>query len=72
MKYREGWFDMNASISNIIIEDGVALNNFCSDGGHSCSTGIADNIFGFNVQTGVKLFQLMGKNTSHYLVAFFL
>ncbi|MEE2986506.1 MAG: hypothetical protein VX667_01805, partial [Nitrospinota bacterium] len=72
MKYREGWFDMNASIANIIIEDGVALNNFCSDSAHTCSAEIADNIFGFNAQAGVHLFQLMGKNTSHDLVAFFL
>lgn len=73
MKYRWSWFDMNASIANIDIDNAVALNNFCAGaarGGGSCRDDIPENIFGYMVQVGVHLPQLMGWKTSHDFVPF--
>ncbi|QPJ66332.1 MAG: hypothetical protein G3M78_13385 [Candidatus Nitrohelix vancouverensis] len=71
VRYRKQWFEMNSSIANIDIDDAAALNTFC--GAHSgCTTDIAENIFGWNIQAGVHLFQLLGKNTTQDLVPFVL
>ena len=70
IRYRKGWFDMNASIVNTRVEDAAALNTFCDSGsGNQCDTGIAKNNFGFNVQAGAHLPQLMGWKTSYDVVA---
>ena len=73
MKYRRGWFDMNASIANIDIDDSDALNTFCAGaarGGGSCRDDIPENIFGYMVQAGVHVPQLLGWKTSHDLIPF--
>lgn len=71
MKYRQNWFDMNASFANISVGDAQALNTFCAS--HSgCNAEIAENMMGLNVQVGAHLPQLMGINTSHDLVSFFM
>ncbi|MCH8157299.1 MAG: hypothetical protein IID18_06050, partial [Nitrospinae bacterium] len=67
IQFRKSWFDMNASIANIDIGDATALNTYCASQ-PGCTNDIADNIFGWNVQAGVHLFQLLGKRTSHDLV----
>ncbi|MBT6718860.1 MAG: hypothetical protein HOB18_14660 [Nitrospina sp.] len=73
IKYRRAWFDMNASIINISVDDAMFMNNFCrSAAGAGCSDGIASNNFGFNVQAGVHLPQLMGWRTSHDIVPHFM
>jgi hypothetical protein len=73
MKYRKNWFDMNASIVNIDIDDASALNTFCAvQTADTCSTVIPDNIFGWNVQAGIHLPQLLGVNTSQDLVTWFM
>lgn len=76
VKYRWKWFDMNASVANIDIDDANALNAFCTAQNTitagTCTPDIGDNIFGWNVQAGVHLPQLLGMNTSHDLVPWFM
>ena len=69
-KYRRNWFDMNASIVNIFIDDAKEMNAYCATNG--CTSQIADNVFGYNVQVGVHLLQLMQVSTTHDLVPFVL
>jgi len=75
MKYRKNWFDMNASIVNIDVNDAAALNAYCATQNAitagTCSTDTGDNIFGWNVQAGVHLPQLLGLNTSQDLISWF-
>ena len=64
---------MNASIANIDIDDSDALNTFCAGaarGGGSCRNDIPENIFGYMVQAGVHVPQLLGWKTSHDLIPF--
>ena len=74
IKYRWKWFDMNASIVNTEIDDAQAMNTFCAPGGATddCVGGIASNIFGYNIQAGVHLPQLMGWKTSQDIVPHFM
>ena len=74
IQYRREWFDMNASIVNTHVEDAREMNKFCASApsANSCSGGIAENNFGFNVQAGVHLPQLMGWKTSHDIVPHFM
>jgi len=72
MKYRLNWFEMNASIANISIDEAAALNAFCASAAGDCTADIGDNIFGWNVQAGVHVPQLLGMNTSHDLVTWFM
>lgn len=72
MKYRLQWFEMNASIANIDIDDADAINAFCNSGAGSCDGNIGDNIFGWNVQAGVHVPQLLGMPTSHDVVVWFM
>jgi hypothetical protein len=53
IKYRWRCFDMNASSINIGVNDSAVMNTFyASYSGAGCSTGIAYNNFGYNVQVG--------------------
>jgi hypothetical protein len=65
---------MNASIVNTEIDDAQAMNTFCGAGGAAddCAGGIASNNFGFNIQAGVHLPQLLGWKTSHDIVPHFM
>ena len=74
IQYRWNWFDMNASIVNTEIDDAQAMNTFCGAGGAAddCAGGIASNNFGFNIQAGVHLPQLLGWKTSHDIVPHFM
>ena len=74
IKYRWNWFDMNASIVNIDIDDSAALNTFCNTAGNGndCAGGIAENNFGYNVQAGIHLPQLIGWKTAHDIVPHFM
>ena len=67
LKYRYRWFDMNASIAHISISDAAALNNFAIAQGTN-SGNIASGIFGWNIQAGVHLPQLLGWSTTHDLI----
>jgi len=70
VRYRLKWFEMNSTVVNIDISDAAALNDFNANNG---STEIvADNIFGWNVQAGVHLPQLLGMSTTQDLIPFFL
>jgi len=79
IKYRWKWFDMNASIVNTAVDDAAALNNFCDNGnsGNRCdttsgSTTIASNNFGYNIQAGVHLPQLLGWKTTYDIIPHFM
>lgn len=69
VKYRYKWFDMNASIAHINISDAAALNTFAA----TASTGsgnIPSGIFGWNVQAGVHVLQLLGISSTHDIIPF--
>ncbi len=75
IQYRWNWFDMNASIVNTDVNDAAAMNAFCDggNGGKRCDTDqIASNNFGYNIQAGVHIPQLMGWKTSHDIVPHFM
>ena len=69
VKYRYRWFDMNASIAHISISDAGAINNFLINEGESDGN-VASGIFGWNVQAGVHMPQLLGLSTSQDVVLF--
>jgi hypothetical protein len=68
MQYRLHWFEMNASIANISVDDATEINAFCNSGAGNCDGNIGDNIFGFNVQAGVHVPQLLGMRTQQDVV----
>ncbi|MFQ5449989.1 MAG: hypothetical protein ACE5E9_05135 [Nitrospinaceae bacterium] len=76
VKYRLRWFEMNATIVNIDVDDAAAINTYCTAvnvvTAGTCSADVPDNIFGWNIQAGVHIPQLLGLNTTQDLVPFFL
>ncbi len=68
-KYRNRWFDMNASIAHINISDAGAINTFLIAEGQDDGN-VASGIFGWNVQAGVHMPQLLGLSTSQDVVLF--
>jgi hypothetical protein len=72
IQYRKEWFEMNATIVNTSISDTEELNAFCSISGNACTGRIAENQFGFNIQAGVHLPQLMGWKTTHDIIPHFM
>lgn len=78
VQYRKQWFEMNATIVNTSISDTIELNAFCkkqpSPKGESkaCGGKIAENQFGFNIQAGVHLPQLMGWKTTQDIIPHFM
>ncbi len=72
IKYRWNWFDMNASIVNTDINDAAAMNTYCGTAAAGCSGGIASNNFGYNIQAGIHLPQLLGWKTSHDIIPHFM
>lgn len=77
-QYRKEWFEMNGTIVNTSISDTEELNAFCT--AHSATCGdadgsggeIAENQFGFNIQAGIHIPQLLGKKTTQDLVAHYM
>ncbi len=86
IKYRRKWFEMNASVANVHINNAAELNNFAiaqnviaAGKGNSAvfpdvanNRFIASNILGYNVQFGIHWPQLLGKSTSHDVVTHFM
>ena len=72
VQYRKEWFEMNATIVNTSISDTEELNAFCSITGNACTGQIAENQFGFNMQAGVHLPQLMGWKTTQDIIPHFM
>jgi len=71
IKYRRQWFEMNASIANVHINNAAELNNFAAAQGNA-SGNIASNLLGYNVQFGIHWPQLLGKSTSHDVITHFM
>ncbi len=76
MKFRKQWFEMNASVANIDVNDAAAINAYCTAQNvitaGTCTADVGDNIFGWNVQAGVHVPQLLGLPTSHDVVTWFM
>jgi len=72
VQYRKDWFEMNATIVNTSISDTEELNAFCQNPSHACDGKIAENQFGFNIQGGIHIPQLLGKKTTQDLVAHYM
>lgn len=71
VKYRYRWFDMNASMAHINISDAAAINAFQILNGNADDKGdVASGIFGWNVQAGVHVPQLLNMSTSQDVVLF--
>lgn len=79
IKYRRKWFEMNASVANVHINNAAELNTFAAAqnilSAPTVTHGdlnIASNILGYNVQFGIHWPQLLGKSTSHDVVTHFM
>ncbi|MGP0566406.1 MULTISPECIES: hypothetical protein [unclassified Nitrospina] len=72
IKFRKRWFEMNATVVHTHINNAAQINahNQANLGAPANSTGtfVASNLFAWNVQAGIHLFQLMKVATSHDLV----
>jgi len=71
IKYRQKWFEMNASVANVHINNAAELNAFATAQGNA-SGNIASNALGWNVQAGIHWPQLLGKSTSHDVITHFM
>ena len=72
VRYRWKWFEMNSTVVNIDINDATEINAFCASAAGDCSADVAENVFGWNIQAGVHLLQLLGKSTTQDLVPYLL
>ena len=68
MKYRYQWFDMNASIAHINVSDAGAINTYQASVLDPAD--VASGIFGWNIQAGIHLPQLLNMSTSQDVVPF--
>ena len=86
IKYRRKWFEMNASVANVHINNAGELNTFAQAQNAAAALAgvsnvfpdvannrfIASNILGYNVQFGIHWPQLLGKSTSHDVITHFM
>lgn len=72
IQFRKKWFEMNATVVNVDIADASELNIFRVMEGNTSSGVIPDNIFGWNIQGGVHVLQLLNVNTNQDVVPFIL
>lgn len=73
VKFRKRWFEMNATIVNIHINNAREINKFNAANnlitpGTSTTSQVPTNIFAWNLQAGIHLFQLAKMATTHDLV----
>ena len=68
IKYRYKWFDMNASIANVHINNAAEISAFST----AATGNVASDVFGWNMQFGIHWPQLLGKSTSHDIVTHFM
>ena len=83
IKYRQKWFEMNASVANVHVNNAAEINQFLVNE-NAAAVGdkpfgdifdnrfIASNVFGYNVQFGIHWPQLLGKSTSHDVITHFM
>jgi len=71
VQYRWNWFQMNATYAYTWIDDAAAINNFQIAEGTDSGV-VASEIYGWNVQAGVHVPQLMGWDTRQDIVPYFL
>ncbi len=72
-KFHWKWLEANGTIVNIFISNAAAITNFNRTAGNIKATEtIPDNIFGFNIQGGIHLPQLLNINTDQDIIPFIL
>jgi hypothetical protein len=71
IKYRRQWFEANATLVNIDINNALELNTFARRVGTANGV-IPERIWGWNVQGGIHLLQAMGRKTIHDIVPFYM
>jgi hypothetical protein len=78
MQYRWNWFQMNATYAHIFIDDAADLNDFRNSAGapagdSTAMSGITPNeIYGWNVQAGIHVPQLLNLDTRQDIVPYVL
>lgn len=73
VRFRKQWFEMDATIVSIHVDDAGDLNAYCARVKvKGCSGGIAEEMFGWNIEVGIHVLQLAKIDTGHDLVPFFL
>lgn len=72
IKYRLNWFEMNATVVGIWIDDAAELNQFRMDTKPDDGDIVPEEIYGWNIQAGIHVPQLMGWNTRQDFVPFVL
>ncbi|MGV7221792.1 MAG: hypothetical protein ACQ9MH_09715 [Nitrospinales bacterium] len=81
IQYRWNWFQMNATYAHIFIDDAADINDFRNMTGMGgapaddtvAKIGITPNeIYGWNVQAGIHVPQMLGLDTRQDLVPYFL
>lgn len=69
IKFRKKWFDMNATIAHINVNNAAEMNAFNVANGFFAANGvIPSGILGWNAQVGIHLPQLLGISTTHDVV----
>ncbi len=73
VKFRIQWFEMNATIANIHVNDAEVINAFMTTqvaaGGNQ---NVASNMLGYNIQVGVHVPQLLNMGTTQDFVVHFM
>ena len=78
VQYRKKWFQMNATYAHIFIDDAADLNEFRNSAGapagdSTAAQGITPNsLYGWNVQAGIHVPQMLGWDTRQDVVPYFL
>jgi hypothetical protein len=72
VRYRLNWFEMNSTIVNIDVDDAAAINAFCASASGECTSDVAENMFGWNIQAGIHVPQLMGIKTTQDVIPYVL
>ncbi len=68
IKFRKKWFDMNATIAHVNINNAAEMNVFNAATGNAGNGVIPSGVLGWNVQVGIHLLQLLNISSTHDVV----
>jgi len=68
IKFRKKWFDMNATIAHININNAAEMNVFNAANGGAGNGVVPSGVLGWNVQVGIHMLQLLGISSSQDVV----